>query len=516
MTTTSAPPLPPQDGTVSVRVDETTAGTRGTTAEDLLREAAHLYADDPAASEAVERLRRRLQEPLRVALAGRIKAGKSTLLNAIVGEELAPTDTGECTRIVTWYRHGEVPDVTVRLRDGTAARQPVRRVRGRLQLDTGGHDLREVARIEVTWPSPALTRMTVIDTPGLASLSTEVSERTTEALTPELGAPEVDAVVYLMRHLHTSDAELLEAFREATVGDASAVGTLAVLSRADEIGGGRIDAMVSASDVARRYAHDPRVRAMALDVLPVAGLLAEGAHALRQVDFDALREIAMLPPARRESLLASADRFGTQSVDELEVASPALRAELLARLGFYGVRLASALLRGPGLDATALAKELSRRSGLGPLTSALTTQLGQRAGALKTRSALAGLEQVLAEHPRDEAADLAERADALRAGDHAITELEWAARLRRGAAGALEDVLRTEAERLLGMHGSAPSERLGLAPSASREKQLDAAMAASERWRWVAADPLSDRESVGLALSAVRSLDALLLQLGGS
>ena len=55
----------------------------------------------------------RLTGPLRVAIAGKIKAGKSTLLNALVGEELAPTDAGECTRIVTWYRRGDQPQVTV-------------------------------------------------------------------------------------------------------------------------------------------------------------------------------------------------------------------------------------------------------------------------------------------------------------------------------------------------------------------------------------------------------------------
>ena len=46
-------------------------------------------------------VRDRLDEPLRVAIAGRVKSGKSTLLNALVGDRLAPTDAGECTRIVT-------------------------------------------------------------------------------------------------------------------------------------------------------------------------------------------------------------------------------------------------------------------------------------------------------------------------------------------------------------------------------------------------------------------------------
>ena len=40
-------------------------------------------------------IRERLEGPLRVAIAGRVKAGKSTLLNALVGERLAPTDAGE-------------------------------------------------------------------------------------------------------------------------------------------------------------------------------------------------------------------------------------------------------------------------------------------------------------------------------------------------------------------------------------------------------------------------------------
>lgn len=480
----------------------------------VLDEAVRVYADHPQALAAVERVRTRVDEPLRVALAGRIKAGKSTLLNAIVGEQLAPTDTGECTRVVTWYQHGEVPDVRVVGRDGEVERRPVRRVDGRLQLDTGARDAADVLRLEVTWPSPALERMTVIDTPGLASLSTEVSDRTTEALTPGTRGSDVDAVIYLMRHLHTSDAELLEAFREATVGDASAVGTLAVLSRADEIGGGRIDAMVSSADVAARYAHDPRVRAMALDVFPVAGLLAEGARTLRQVDYDALREIAHLPPQDRESLLVSADRFASSTAYPLEVATPQRRAELLARIGPFGIRLATALLRGPVPDATALSQELTRRSGLGPLTTALTTQLAQRADVLKARSALAALEQVLLDHPVDGAEEVARRADDLHAGDHAVVELEWLARLRLGAASGLEEQERAAAARLLGAEGTGPGERLGTPPGAGVEEKRQAALEALGKWRTVASDPLSDREAVAVAQVALRSVDGVLTHLG--
>ena len=74
----------------------------------------------PAAGQRLQAVLDRLDEPLRVAIAGKVKAGKSTLLNALVGEELAPTDAGECTRIVTWYRDGITYRATLRAHAGRA------------------------------------------------------------------------------------------------------------------------------------------------------------------------------------------------------------------------------------------------------------------------------------------------------------------------------------------------------------------------------------------------------------
>ena len=85
----------------------------------------------------VAQARRRLDEPLRVAIAGRVKAGKSTLLNALVGERLAATDAGECTRIVTWYRHALGYRVVADLRPSGTRELTFRRDDGELLIELG-------------------------------------------------------------------------------------------------------------------------------------------------------------------------------------------------------------------------------------------------------------------------------------------------------------------------------------------------------------------------------------------
>jgi ribosome biogenesis GTPase A len=48
----------------------------------------------PQAGGQVKQIADRLGEPLRIAIAGRLKAGKSTLVNALIGRRVAPTAAG--------------------------------------------------------------------------------------------------------------------------------------------------------------------------------------------------------------------------------------------------------------------------------------------------------------------------------------------------------------------------------------------------------------------------------------
>ena len=73
-----------------------------------------------------------------VAIAGKVKAGKSTLLNAMIGEMVAATDAAECTKLVTWYQYAPAPQLTLYPKLGPPRSLPATSRDGRLVVDLDG------------------------------------------------------------------------------------------------------------------------------------------------------------------------------------------------------------------------------------------------------------------------------------------------------------------------------------------------------------------------------------------
>ena len=74
-----------------------TSGPLTATAREVLVRAVETYRHEPHVAAWLDAQVARLEGPLRIAVAGKVKAGKSTLLNALVGEQIAPSDAGECS-----------------------------------------------------------------------------------------------------------------------------------------------------------------------------------------------------------------------------------------------------------------------------------------------------------------------------------------------------------------------------------------------------------------------------------
>ena len=470
----------------------------------LLADAVHAMDGSPHADTVADALTR-LDAPLRVAIAGKVKAGKSTLLNALVGERVAATDEGECTQIITWYRHGLTYRASAQMRSGGNQQVAMRRLDdGQVNLDLGQTPALEVEHLLVDWPSSTLRDVTLVDTPGIGSLTQAAEARTVQFLAPSDQPAAADAVVYLMRHLHAMDVDFLEAFHDDGVAHPTPVNAIGVLSRADEIGAGRLDAMDSAGRIAQRYRGDRQIRQLCQTVLPVAGLLAEAGATLRDVEFRSLGAAASLPTDEADGLLLSADRFSGRASGE-----PAPEREaLLMRLGLFGVRLAVQLVRTRAVaNASQLAEELVARSGIAQLRRALHDQFTQRADLLRARSGLLVMRSVVTQDTSH--TELAARVERIEAGAHELAELRLLNALRTEPE-IFDETAGQEAERLLGVAGGSAIQRLGLEPGANPDEVRAASLAALARWQQRAESPLSSRMTADAARVLVRTCEGLL------
>src|SRR6266536_2346420 len=327
-------------------------------AHSMLREALDLYRASPRATNWLRRHVDRLAEPLRVAVAGQASVGKSTLINSLVGEEVAPLAVEEGTQVLTWYRGGVNPRARVYPTQAPPRDLQAARMGGQLHIDLEGWQSDQIDRVVVDWPSRTLRGLTLIDTPGVdpSDAGARISL-------------DADAVLYLMRQLHSTDVGFLQSLQDHPIARETPVNSIVVLSRADEVGGGRIDALSSAKRLARKYRTDIALTGLCQNAIAVSGLLAHAGRTLTAEELSSLQVLAAAARRELEIALVSADRFVGDGVPlRLDART---RTALLDRFGMFGIRLVTTLIRQGFATVEALSQELVARSGLHELRESM-------------------------------------------------------------------------------------------------------------------------------------------------
>ncbi|HUH53465.1 MAG TPA: dynamin family protein [Microbacteriaceae bacterium] len=488
-----------------------TASLTLTNVKALVASAKKLYSNDVAMLKRLNDLEVRLEEPLRIALVGSLKAGKSTLLNGLLGERVAPTDSRECTKIVTWYHQGNIPTITGTLQDDKRINLPAKRQDDRLELELSAIHSTQYKRIDVTWPAPGIEGVTLIDTPGIASISQDLSHQTDDFLLPDGGASGADAVVYLLRSLHESDIKYMRALHEHTKHGNASIASIAVLSRADELASGRLTAMLSINETVEKLRNHPELKQVCETIVPVAGLLGMGAMTLRQSEFSIFRKLAEIDPEETHKLLMTAERFITAKGESLPTEQT--RINLVDRFGMYGIRLALASIRGGIRDSEELSLELIRRSGLEELRRIIDVHFKQRQSALKAHSVMLALHKLLRSNKTAGAEEILLSVDEEMNATHTFDEMRLLGQIN-GRQLSLSAADITRLEYLIGGRGLDQATRLGCAGSrASREELLETAVKELKYWRDFEANPLLDTQTWRASKTATKSCEILIGEL---
>ena len=376
----------------------------------------------------VSRAIARYREPMRVAVVAQIKRGKSTLVNALLREDVAPTAQMEATFTVSEFYHAPEPRVTVHFND-TAEPLHVspEQFRAYTVNDPGQAALlRRVRRVEYGIPKSLLRRFRLLDTPGLGSIHRADSASTlvTLGVSGFLDAEEearlenvlgqvgrsaadmhadtltaidtTDAVIYLFdRGLNQRDASVVARFLGPLRPSLNALKVIGVLSRCDQwywpstTGGDPLehDPLTEGRKIAGRRLADPEISRMFFRIHAVAALASAGVRAINENELGWLGELSGAEPRRLAAALSDANWFSR--ADQISgVALPKeARGALVARLGAWGTLKAAQYLRArTPLDE--LRQRMDIDSGVADVRQTLLEHFGNRSAVIKLDQAL--------------------------------------------------------------------------------------------------------------------------------
>jgi small GTP-binding protein len=167
-----------------------------------------------------------LDRPLLVAVMGEFNAGKSSFVNALCGDEVAPTGVTPTTATINVLRYGAVAQARVVHHDGTTRSIPASAIAAFLTA-LGDDDAREIRLVEIFLPVETLRRVEIVDTPGQNSIRFDHDRVARDFLR------DADAIVWVLALGQAAKATEREALRLAHAAGKRVVGVLNKTDRAD-------------------------------------------------------------------------------------------------------------------------------------------------------------------------------------------------------------------------------------------------------------------------------------------
>lgn len=276
-------------------------------------------------AENIEKIRDRLSQPFKLGVIGQFRAGKSSLINAVVGAEVAFVDEIEATATISRYYFAEEPAARIVTITGERTDLPIQSL---LELaderrdDTGW--LASVERLEFAYPSENLRRVEFWDTPGLGGA--DINHATAERFVQEL-----DAAVWVFDAKTIGMAGIAPAMEELSKRGKLIVG---VVNKAEVLG---------AEDFVRASTQIPKLYANVVfkDIVPFSATLALASQGLSSgspsggdaLDADGglaglvqkLHELILMNPERLSSQAAAGDTRAILASHNDQISALALR-----------------------------------------------------------------------------------------------------------------------------------------------------------------------------------------------
>lgn len=479
----------------------------------------------------------RLNEPLRVAVAGMIKAGKSTLINALLQNKWAVTGNLETTYNVSWFRYADTGYCKVVFEDHSSMEISLDEWRKWSVRETGTSSgfNKEVKHLEIYLPVNTLKELELIDTPGLNSIYRTDSANSLNALgvggkldTHERNslreASIADALIYVVnKPAGVEDQQFLLQFNGGQYGVISAINSIAVLTQVDlNEGEATLEAnMQKARARLKLKMTSKTVSSMLYTFLPVMGKPVEGLGLLQNSDWEALSALSGIDPIALAKAMRNKSVFVSRPGLEISQSVPAepTRERLADLLTLAGIDYVISMLKS-GADRDEIASSLFIDSGVADLKNVLVNHFTRRSLIIKVRYIFSRLQTIINAVEKkagsgvvDVIVQMRETLKAAQNKMHIFRELE----ALQGYYNGLLSFGKNESEflQILGESGITCEQRLGVEGSAMRIADLlSLARAKSMKWRTMLNQPmLWTSHQLNATRIILRTLDSIISDL---
>ena len=433
----------------------------------------------PSLRQAVTAATASLSEPVNIGIVGLIKAGKSTFVNALIGDHVARVGNIETTYNVCKYQYGSKKSFEVVHHDGAVKHLNTLDEVLDFTIRNGLIDnlsLNSIDLIRIDYPSNILKQINILDTPGLSSVY-ETDEENTKRFIQSHGdalseitvnsLSTCDAVLYLFsKGVHQSFSETLKNY--VSHGDVTPLRSVGILSKVDMYFDveEHTDVMPIAQRIMSRLYEQDGLNKHFHSIMPLCGRLASGCHLLNESDVNVVSEICDLPCSEYVRFFRAVKRLSdTESFTSVDFES---RNRLVDLIGLYGIYRLTVHYQNGVRTLAAFKSLLLEDSGIVAIRTMITGHFGARRTAIKAKQITDALTTVWAQNKSN--VDINNR----RSTDIAIQRLQnyslsnikhnldevAAIRVLLGRSTLLSDDVQREAIRILGGYGSALDSRI--------------------------------------------------------
>lgn len=439
----------------------------------------------------------KLDNPMQLAIIGKVSSSKSTLVNAILGKaEIVGMGQMEKTYNVCWLKYGSSnKDVKAVLKNGEYLMIPRKdwEIRDNPESTVPKED---IEYYEVTYEHEILKSINIIDTPGLDSVKGTDSRNTINFLRNI----RPDAVILLFtKALAESTLSVVRDFQmhEGLSFTISPLNAIGLLSKTDYLW--NIDDEIRPNLKAVRdiingniYKLFPEVKNTLFTILPICSMLGLASKTINQNDISALNRLSScVLNDNLTDILSNPDDFleGCQA----DMLTQDERKNLYRKFGLYGIFEAIKLGHKVTLDKKNLSSLFRNISGLGDFESCLYAHFSHRSILIKTQNAGTIISAACDRQRQSCTQDLSLRSIVDSIQNDVLTclmkifeykQLDYLKRIYENGMNINNEIALEEYKRVCGENGASAVDKLGMTGQPPVDAMMALAQKRSAEWNY--------------------------------